>query len=134
MLLASLRNIIDVAIAGYVRLTNTPPAEVYAAIGTHLAEMAEQHREDEPRIPYDNPLCRLSYLYMHVAATATLANRALKKLNIASDVVRNRGGQVLRVCAMGGGPGSEMLGLVKYFAEDSSVVMPSRLDFIVLDK
>lgn len=73
---------------------------------------------DRPAINYEKPLCRLAYVYRHVAANANLFETVLgtsaKLRNLVEDKLAEGD---FRVAAFGGGPGTELLGLAKYISK-----------------
>src|SRR5262245_59416965 len=70
---------------------------------------------DDPATKHSDPLYRHVYLYTNVGAHANLIDKAFCKSRTLHGLVKNKlDGQKLNVCSLGGGPGSELLGLVKY--------------------
>ena len=87
-----------------------------------------------PNIPFDNPRFRQAYLYWAAPANA-LALESVLDLDIglqqwinAQIAIQER----LKVCCIGGGPGSEILGLAKWVERNSSG--PLELCALVTDK
>jgi hypothetical protein len=130
------KQVLDESLPAYAEEHGIAKKEVYAKIQEHLAEMSKQHREDDPTIPYDDPLCRLAYVFKHVGANATLFERAVKESEHVRNVLKARVGATLKVCAVGGGPGSELLGLTKFLSRTAAPdkYMPKRIDFVLLDR
>ena len=91
---------------------------------------------DDPQLQYNDPLCRIAYLYAYVGAHANLVDNALLYFDPLSSIVRKkiRSGGVLEVCSLGGGPGSELLGFVKFI--DRICDPEDRIDlrFTLIDK
>lgn len=133
MYFKAVKTLLDKSIDRYATRKGIDVEDVHDEIAEYFAVMAKEHREDDPSIPYDNPLCRLAYLYKHVPANACLFERSLRSLDSAKEVVKSRKSSRLRICAVGGGPGSELLGLAKYFIKRAGAGAPSRLDFVLLD-
>lgn len=93
-----------------------------------LDETHAQYWEDIPQIDYHDSLCRLGYLHRHVPANATLFDKML-----ASDVEAEVfSAATLNVCALGGGPGTELLGLAKHILRQRDNG-PRKVVFRVLD-
>jgi hypothetical protein len=128
------KRILDTAIKRFGDKEGLSREEICRQMSAHLSEMSKQHRADAPAIPYDDPLCRLGYLYMHVAANATMFERALG-LDAPQQVIRARAGGTLQVCSLGGGPGSELLGLTKFILGryKPENYLPKRIEFTVVD-
>lgn len=78
----------------------------------------------------------MAYLYMNVAVHASLVERAIYSYPILQRLIRNRAteGSDLSICALGGGPGSELLGIVKYIKDLKIVNSAVPLDFVLIDK
>lgn len=125
------KSVLDAGIARYGSDNSMTRDNVCDAIRSHIERTSEEHYKDEPNIEYINPLCRLGYLYVHTAANATLFERALADSSELRQRIQSRSGNRLGICAVGGGPGTEMLGLVKHLA--TYPYIPSRVDFTVLD-
>lgn len=101
-----------------------------------ITDNSNRWRLPEPNIDYGDPFCRMAYLYMNVAVHAALVERALNHYPAISECINEkiRTGSEFRVCALGGGPGSELLGLVRYtesLAEREGVLY---LDFVLVDR
>jgi|GEM_PF-1342624 len=135
MYFKAIKNILDDATDSYSQDMGQSIDSICAKMGEHLQEMAKQHYEDDPVIAYNDPLCRLAYLYKHVAANATLFERALTHIDATNKVLKARAGKKLRVCSIGGGPGSELLGLVKFLVRTAKPkkFMPERIEFTIFD-
>jgi hypothetical protein len=71
---------------------------------------------DTAKIKYDDPLCRMAYLYTYVGAHANLIDKALTRIQALNTFVLDKvnTNQELHICSLGGGPGSELLGVVKF--------------------
>jgi len=79
------------------------------------ADNGNQYCTDDPALKHGDPLYRHVYLYTHVGVHANLIDKAFCKSRTLHALVKNKlDGQKLNVCSLGGGPGSELLGLVKY--------------------
>jgi len=79
--------------------------------------MTEQWFAGEaPTIAYDDPLCRWAYMYAHAPAQANLFHNVLVEAVRQS---RHFGRKLIQeevsMVVFGGGPGTELLGLAKYY-------------------
>lgn len=117
-------------------------SEVLTAIRTHIDATAKEHQKDEPDIKYEDPLCRLGYLYRHATANATLFELVLRESGELRSVIRQSTDQRLNMCAVGGGPGTELLGLAKYLLRRPGFIekyllrrrrFPKKITFTLLD-
>jgi hypothetical protein len=79
--------------------------DVLAQIRSHIDRTAEEHWSDEPEIDYDDPMCRLGYLYRHAAANATLFEQALRRSDELRKIMHDAGHDAVDICSVGGGPG-----------------------------
>lgn len=105
--------------------------EVLSEIRQHIDDTQAQHHRGNPSINYENPLCRIGYVYRHVAANATLCERALRQSNALLPASRFHEGPI-NICALGGGPGTELLAIAKLLT-NSQDFMPSDITFTLFD-
>lgn len=93
----------------------------------------------QPRIEYHDPFCRAAYMYSIVGANANLVELALensKELGDHIDHVLEERGE-LNVCAFGGGPGTELLAMAKWFEKRKladEISETAHLNFLLLDR
>ena len=106
------RDVVEHGVAAIAQEENLSTGQVLESIWEQLEGLSAEYWSDDPDIDYANPLCQLGYLYRYATADATAFERAI----IQSESIKTlRGGhdRVLNVCAVGGGPGTELLGLAK---------------------
>lgn len=127
----TVKSVLDKAINDYCQDNQVLSDDVDKLIVNHIKSTADAHRNPDPDIDYFEPLCRLGYLYVHAGANATLFEWALTFDESLSALVEAHAGRSLSICAVGGGPGTELLGLSKYLLLQSSV--PSSISFSILD-
>ena len=127
------RRVIEEAIQLHVATSQKPLDEVLQEISAHIEVTSREHQSDEPDIHYDDPLCRLGYLYMHAAANATLFERVILGSHDLRLKISNASQGVLNICSMGGGPGTELLGLAKYLLNQPKLIPPRKISFTVVD-
>lgn len=126
------KEVLEEAVDTYAKESGMATEDVLAKIKEHIDHTAKEHETGEPDIEYHDPLCRLGYLYRHAAANATLFQRVLTESRRLGKRLCAAEHQKLRICSVGGGPGTELLGLAKYFlwtGRDS----PRKITFDVLD-
>lgn len=133
MYIELVRHVIEQAVDLHVSASGKPQNQVLGEIQAHIQTTSQEHRKDEPEIRYDDPLCRLAYLYMHAAANATLFERVILASDDLKLKISSASGDVLNVCSMGGGPGTELLGLAKYLLNMPEPIPPRRISFAVVD-
>ena len=128
-----IREVLDDAINNCASDHQLSRQHVLSEIRKHIDHTQQQHNTGNSQIEYNNPLCRLGYLYRHVGIGATLFEKTLvddKGLQMAVGNAVNGG--TLSVCSLGGGPGTELLGIGKYLLSQQ-VGVPRRINFCVLD-
>ena len=133
MYIELVRDILLGHVEKYASDNNRTKVEVLTQIREQMDSTSSEYWSEQPSIEYENPLCRLGYLYRHVTANATLFEHVLDIADEVSSKIRAAAGDVLNVCALGGGPGTELLGLAKYMLRRHHRPMPRRLNFAVLD-
>ena len=133
MYIELVRRVMEDASALHVAETQRPTAEMLREIAEHIDATSREHRRDEPEIRYDDPLCRLGYLYTHAAANATLFEKVLGRSDELRGKIDGASEGVLNVCSLGGGPGTELLGLAKYLLRFPDIAPPRKISFTVID-
>jgi hypothetical protein len=110
--------------------------EVFDKTEIFIKKNSAKWRQSDPDIDYEDPFCRMAYIYMNVAIHAHLIKQALSSFPRTTELIRDRigSGEALRVCALGGGPGSELLGLVDFIEELKPAGAPVYLDFVLVDR
>ena len=108
-------------------------------VGTEIFESIEQIRSEYysnaiPVIPFQDLRLRQAYLYWAAPVNALAFKSAIDGDASIRELIlqrlRNKG--VLRVCCIGGGPGSEVFGLAKWTERNFSG--PAEIDVLVTDK
>lgn len=126
-----IRRVLEQAVDAYATAKGMSVSEVLTAIRTHIDSTAKEHQTAEPDIKYEEPLCRLGYLYRHATANATLFELVLRESGELRSIIRKATDQRLNLCAVGGGPGTELLGLAKYLLRRPG--FPKKITFTLLD-
>jgi|LSQX01.2.fsa_nt_gb hypothetical protein len=127
-----IRRVLEEAVETYASTHGMAVSEVLTAIREHINSTAKEHQKDEPDIKYEDALCRLGYLYRHATANATLFELVLTESGEMRSLLRQCAGQRLNICAVGGGPGTELLGLAKYLLRHPER-FPKKVVFTLLD-
>jgi len=137
----TVKSVLDQSISDYCRTTGVAREQALDKLRTFLRENRSAYFSSggilfRPKavLQYRDPLCRMAYLYAYVAANANLVDIAFQEFEPLSAVVAERlaSGKPLTVCSLGGGPGSELLGLAKY-VERLAQGRCLELDFVLLD-
>lgn len=109
--------------------------EAFQAAEAFIQENSQKWRLETPGIRYEDPFCRMAYLYMNATIHATLVEHACKKYREISELIKGKisRGEDIHVCALGGGPGSELLGMVRFLESQGVHDQPAYLDFTLVD-
>lgn len=127
------REVLDEAIPKYAKAKGIHTDDVDAAIAGHIAATAKEHNNNpDPDIDYEDYLCRLGYLFVHAGANGTLMERTLRDSDELKATIKARAEEGLSICTVGGGPGTEILGLYEFLK--GRKVVPTRVTFTVLDR
>ncbi len=128
---STIKNVLDLAIANYCQTSGQSQASVDQDIVAHIAATSNQHRNPDPNISYTEPLCRLGYLYVHAGVNATLFEQTIRKSSQLAAMIHSHTDRNLSICAVGGGPGTELLSLAKYALTEGLTL--DNVSFTVLD-
>ncbi len=124
--------VLDDAIEHYAKSSGLSVDDVLGTISRHIQKTSDEYRNTEPEIDYQNPLCRLGYFYRHVPANATLFEWVLQRSSRLQKKLEKAKQESLHICSIGGGPGTELLGLGKYLLQIPQH-RPRDIKFSVLD-
>lgn len=131
-----MKDVVEANISSLMRQTGRPRQEICEDIRGYLQSNSKEWTSGRtPVIHYQNPLCRIAYLFGIVPANANLVEEVFdndRELEEYFDAVLDETGDI-SICAFGGGPGTELLGLAKWIEKkefDDSV----SLDFLLIDK
>lgn len=101
---------------------------VRSATGDLLRAFSPAGRDAGTIVEYDSAAHRLAYLYRYATVRAAAAYSVMNKFLLLEEM---RSREHLRVCCVGGGPGTELIGLSKYLNPASA---PPRITATILDK
>lgn len=132
MYIEIIRRVVDSAISTYADSNDQAVSAIHKRIKNHLDRSASEYRNNTPHIHYEDPLCRLGYLYRHGAANANLFKTVVSESDSLRATLQDTSSHTLNICAAGGGPGTELLGLAKYLLRWPHL-MPRKVVFSVLD-
>ena len=132
-----LEKVLTNMMTNYVRTTQIPEADCIEIVKEQLDYLhSEYYKLDrEKPICYDEPMCRFAYLFTYVCAHASMTEHAFRVFPaIGEEIVRFfTSSDKYRICALGGGPGSELLGIVKFVESKLGPNDYIRLDFKLVD-
>lgn len=132
----TIRLVLDRTLSVVCRRRNLCPDTARELLVSHLKTMSQEwYSGGQPQIDYEDPFCRLAYLYCHVAANANLFEVSIRRTPELREYVKQKLSlDGLRVCGLGGGPGTELLGLAKYVSRIPETGNILSADFTVFDK
>ena len=94
----------------------------------------EYNRKKRPEIPFGDPVYRLAYLYEYAPANALAVEAVLnddaKNQRLISGLLTSK--QCISLCCLGGGPGSEVVGVAKWIVRQQ--LDTTQLEVLVTDK
>lgn len=111
---------LDTLIAGICHHRGVERNVALQLAGQYLESMSREWRNGHtPTIAYGDPLCRFAYLYCHTAVNANICESFIRNHDDTVQYMLGRmnGDEELKVCAFGGGPGTELLALTKLFKQ-----------------
>lgn len=106
-----------------------------AKLGARIEALAEEYRTlrnaDRDLIDYSDITSQAAYAFMYMAGHADFVSQILKKARATMGAALF-GKKALSVTSLGGGPGSELLGLIDYLESSDEGV--TKIDYWVLEK
>lgn len=133
------KSALDALLAGICTHKGVSRSQALQMVEGHLRTMSKEWFSGEaPNIAYGDPLCRFAYLYSHTAVNANLCEVAIRSIPAVGHHILDRlntAGE-LRVCAFGGGPGTELLALSKFLTKKKELgeLQPhGEVNFTLLD-
>ena len=107
--------------------------QIYERVQLFITQNTIQWREERPLINYSDPICRLAYIYMNVPIHSFLIEHCLNHSSShLKEVFQRNDNHDINLCAIGGGPGSELIGLSSYLIGQSESKQ-HHLDFLLID-
>ena len=106
------------------------------ALQSALDHLHTQFYARVPALDYGSPINRAAYLYCYVPALATACERTLTESKLAMAAIKSKveSEGELRVFAIGGGPGTELLALSKLLVSQGWFRGPVNVEFQLLDQ
>lgn len=127
-----IKKILDRSIEHYSRREEMSILKIDEEITQHIEATSREHWNNaDPNIDYDKPLCRLGYLFTHAGAQATLFERTIRLSEHLQALLKLKAQDNINICTVGGGPGTELLGLTKYLL--TTQITLCEITFTVLD-
>jgi hypothetical protein len=132
----TVKHALDASLGGICRLRGVTPDQALQMTKQHLQIMRDEWFSGaQPNIAYQDPVCRFAYLYCHTAVNANLCEYAIRSSPDVTALINSKLTQdgELRVCAFGGGPGTELLALAKHLCKTRAAGPHGVVDFTLLD-
>ena len=131
----SLGNVLDQSVSGWKQKTGLPLDSLVALVTKAIQRMScEYYSGSRPEIPFGNLCYRSAYLYKYAPANALAVEAVLNddanNQRLISSLLTSK--QRISLCCLGGGPGSEILGIAKWI--ERRRVGQVILDVLVTDK
>ena len=113
----SIGNVLDQSVSDWKLSTGLPLDSLVPRVEQAIQRMRCEYRNgDRPEIPFYNPVYRSAYLYQYAPANAlaveAVINHDAKNQRLISGLLTSQ--QHISLCCLGGGPGSEILGIAKW--------------------
>lgn len=110
--------------------------ETDAKIKECIAYLRKSYRrlsnEDRPPVDYKDPATRFAYVYKYVAAHGSYIVQVLSELRGALGQIFSE--STVRVSCIGGGPGSDIIAVIKYLANAGKKEPVTKIICYLLDK
>lgn len=128
--------ILSVSLGAIAKARKLTRSQALKKAADYLAVMSDQwYTGEAPQIAYDDPLCRWAYVYAHVPVHANLFEKVIKLCSDGRAEFRKKlNGEEVSVLVFGGGPGTELLGLAKYFFNNANEGMQTEVEFCLVDR
>ena len=135
MIFKSLGNVLDQSVSDWPLNTGLPLDSFVQQVKEAILCMRDEYRSGRrPEIPFDDLVYRSAYLYEYAPANALAVEAVLnvdaKNQRLISSLLTSK--QCISLCCLGGGPGSEILGVAKWIVRQQ--LGATQLEVVVTDK
>jgi putative SAM-dependent methyltransferase len=114
-------------------------AEIKKQIGYLSTGYSQLHRSDREPVNYKDPSTRFAYMYKYVASHSDYVVQVLEA--VRTHLLSTEGkdasifaGDSIRVSCIGGGPGSDIIAVLKYLDEDRHTERVDKVTCYLLDR
>ena len=112
-----LGTVLDQSVSGWALNAGLPLDSFVAQVKKAIQGMSDEYYSgNRPEIPFDKSFYRSAYLYEYAAASAwaveDVINHDAENQRLISGLLTSK--QPISLCCLGGGPGSEILGIAKW--------------------
>ena len=131
----SLGNVLDQSVSDWTLNTGLPLDRFVPQVKEAILRMRDEYRSRKrPEIPFGDLIYRSAYLYEYAPANALAVEAVLnddaKNQQLISSLLTSK--QRISLCCLGGGPGSEIVGVAKWIVRQQ--LGATQLEVVVTDK
>ena len=131
----SLGNVLDQSVSDWKLSTGLPLDSLVPQVKKAILRMRDvYHSGNRPEIPFECLVYRLAYLYEYASANAfaveAVLNDDAKNQRLISSLLTSK--QRISLCCLGGGPGSEIVGVAKWIVQQQ--LGTTQLEVVIIDK
>ena len=130
----SLGNVLDQSVSDWKLSTGLPLDSLVPQVKKAILRMRVYRSGNRPEIPFECLVYRLAYLYEYASANAfaveAVLNDDAKNQRLISSLLTSK--QRISLCCLGGGPGSEIVGVAKWIVQQQ--LGTTQLEVVVTDK
>lgn len=131
----SLGNVLNQCVSDWKRDTGLPLDRFVPLVDRAIQHMSDEYHSDHaPEIPFECLVYRAAYLYEHAPANAlaveAVLNNDAENQGLIGGMLTSK--LVTSLCCLGGGPGSEILGVAKWLVRQQ--LGTTQLEVVIIDK
>lgn len=125
----------DQCVSDWRRDTGLPLARLVPSVEKAIRRMSDEYRGGHPpEIPFEDLVYRSAYLYAYAPANAlaveAVLNNDAEDQGLISGLLTSK--LPISMCCLGGGPGSEILGVAKWLGRQR--LDAAQLEVVIIDK
>ncbi len=133
MLFQLIRETVETLIGSEVETKTTSRAAILRKSKKAADEQSEQYWSVSPVLNYESVYAQIGYIYRQGAANAYMFKSAYSNPAV-SKKLKSTSRRTLRAVAVGGGPGTELVGLAAILCGHYRKDWPRRIRFLVIDR
>ena len=93
------RKIVEQGVEFHAARQEKTRKQILKRIRKHIDRTSDEYRKSQPKINYEDALCRLGYLYRNVPANATLFRHVLAESDEVSDEIHRKDQSTVNILA-----------------------------------
>ena len=129
---STVKAILDDSLPYLCKALNCGEEQAFLRVRERLELMRKEWFKKDPKIDYSDPTNRFAYTYFNVAIQGAICEQSLRMEPGLFGHVLDRARSSLSVCSVGGGPGSELLGITNLLLDTAVTV--GDVELLVLDR